>query len=178
MDRSLAKITQKVWISFSDVQSGDCPGRSGCGQLEIQGIVGISQKMQNYLKNHFGDAWKQKTMAYFISNRINPIFGIVEYFRKMKLTAKHFRPFSNHFLVFSSSLKLRTALSSPAWTVQDGEDCLVVRKALLYFSEIIIQLLKDLEGEENFQVLVSARDEQKGDFYLRVVNKGGKIILT
>ena len=54
----------------------------------------------------------------------------------------------------------------------------VYGKTLLYFSEIVIQLLKDLEGEENFQVLVSARDEQKGDFYLRVVNKGGKIILT
>ena len=35
--------------------------------------------MQSYLKNNFGDAWKQKTMAYFISNRINPIFETVEY---------------------------------------------------------------------------------------------------
>ena len=48
-------------------------------QIEIQGIVGISKNLQNYLKNHFGDAWKQKTMAYFISSRINPIFGTVEF---------------------------------------------------------------------------------------------------
>merc|ERR1711917_130858 len=73
------------------------------GQFKIQETVGISKKLQSYLKNHFGDAWKQKTMAYFISNRINPIF--------------------------------------------------------------------DVEGEINFEVLVAARDEQKGDFYLRVVNK-------
>ena len=53
------------------------PGSSD--KFEIQKIVGISKNMQSYLKNNFGDAWKQKTMAYFISNRINPIFETVEY---------------------------------------------------------------------------------------------------
>ena len=72
------------------------------GQFKIQETVGISKKLQSYLKNHFGDAWKQKTMAYFISNRINPIFGTVEYFRKLYNSEPQnfFRSFSvSHFRV-------------------------------------------------------------------------------
>jgi len=49
---------------------------------------------------------------------------------------------------------------------------------MAYFISNRINPIFDVEGEINFEVLVAARDEQKGDFYLRVVNKGGKIILT
>ena len=75
----LEKIMLKGWISFYR------PGSTRTAyvlEFEIQETVGISKSLQSYLKNHFGDAWKQKTMAYFLSNRINPIFGTVEYFRK------------------------------------------------------------------------------------------------
>jgi len=42
---------------------------------------------------------------------------------------------------------------------------------MAYFISNRINPIFDVEGEINFEVLVAARDEQKGDFYLRVVNK-------
>ena len=81
-------------------------------KFEIQKTVCISKKMQSHLKNHFGDAWKQKTMAYFISNRINPIFGTVEYFSlkfsendkimNHKTFFVHFRLGFDHWLISDS----------------------------------------------------------------------------
>ena len=74
---------------------GPCPDWYGARpKFEIHKTVLISKKMQSHLKNHFGDAWKQKTMAYFISNRINPIFGTVEkryqkFSRKIQKTLKN-----------------------------------------------------------------------------------------
>jgi len=88
-----AKGLDLIWSCLHS--DGPCPDWYGARpKFEIQKTVLISKKMQSHLKNHFGDAWKQKTMAYFISNRINPIFGTVEkkiqkFSRKIQKTLKN-----------------------------------------------------------------------------------------
>ena len=110
ISHSLVPIMQKGRISITRSMSESDVDRPFCSdhgsalprQIEIQGIVGISKNLQNYLKNHFGDAWKQKTMAYFISSRINPIFGTVE-FKKWNNSEIDHKTFS---FVFESVSKI------------------------------------------------------------------------